>query len=121
MSKREWESGIITIPAKQWKSFVADLDLGESRMLSDFEIELNHDKRTVHWSVYEGNHACEEARRTPEARRLFKALDRIQWTRGSGGTIAGNDEYNQDCQDPGGGANYVVKYYGVPKKRRSYR
>jgi len=40
----------------------------------------------------------------------------VEWTRGSGGTIIGNDEYNQDSDAVGGGGNYVCYEFGPRKK-----
>lgn len=69
--------------------------------------------RTVVWNVPENNHACDTARDHPVARALFAALRRVQWTRGSGGEIVGNDEYNRDSDYAGGGGNYVVETFGL--------
>lgn len=89
----------------------AVLDLG------DASISLSNDRRTVTWSVGENNHAREHARRHPMARELFRRLDRVTWTRGSGGKLVGNDEYNRDTDDEDGGSNYVTAEYG-PNVRR---
>jgi hypothetical protein len=72
--------------------------------------------------VPSNNHACETARRHPVAAAFFAALGRVRWTRGSGGEIVGNDEYNRDVDYEGGGANYVVDRYGpTPSRRLSLR
>lgn len=81
------------------------------------EIRFDPTKKTVSWDVPDNNHACEHAREHPVAAALFDALDRVNWTRGSGGQIVGNNEYNQDNDYEGGGANYVTSEYG-PKVRR---
>lgn len=73
--------------------------------------------REVHWRVGENNRACERARDHPMAKALFAALSRVKWTRGSGGQIVGNNEYNRDDRSAGGGGNYVVSEYG-PKVRQ---
>lgn len=75
-------------------------------------IKLNDDGRTFSWHVPENNHACEEAHEHPMARVAFNALDKIKWTRNTGGKITGNDEYNQESREDGGGSNYVVMRYG---------
>lgn len=82
-------------------------------------IYFNNDSRIVRWVVHENNHAVDQARRHPVAKAFFKALNRIDWTRDSGGKIVGNDEYNRHAnQDrPGGGGNYVNSRFGPRGKR----
>lgn len=77
------------------------------------------EKKTVTWEVPENNHAREHAREHPLAKALFDALYKVKWTRGSGGEIVGNDEYNQDADYAGGGANYVIESFGPTTKARS--
>ena len=69
-------------------------------------------QRTVHWSVEENNHSCDRAYETWLAKALFPALARVEWTRGTGGTIVGNDEYNRDSREDGGGGNYPKRSFG---------
>jgi hypothetical protein len=88
------------------------LDIGEA------SITFNNKTRTVTWDVPENNRACERAREAPLAKFFFDRLDGINWTRGSGGTIVGNDEYNREADYEGGGANYVTSEYpGVSPER----
>jgi len=75
-------------------------------------ISFNRADHSVYWSVYENNHACETAHNTPEAKLLFSLLQNVNYTRGSGGQIIGNDEYNRDNIEAGAGANYVVFSFG---------
>ena len=83
-------------------------DLGEA------SISFSDDtKKTVIWDVPENNHAPERARDYSLARTFFYELGRIKWTRGSGGEITGNNEYNRDDYESGGGANYVVSEYSL--------
>lgn len=84
---------------------------------SEAMISFEDKIRTVRWSVSENNHACEHARRSVLARVFFEALHAVNWTRGSGGKIVGNDEYNRDSDYEGGGANYVKGEWG-PNIRR---
>jgi len=79
-------------------------DLGESC--------IGFKKPCVGWSVSENNHACESAHNKQEAKLLFRMLTRVVWTRGSGGVIVGNDEYNRDDYNEGGGANYTKMTFG---------
>lgn len=93
------------------KSLTKDctLNVGEA------SITFDNKNRTVTWDVPENNHARERARKDPLAEFFFGKLGRIDWTRGSGGTIVGNDEYNRDAPYEGGGANYVTSEY--PRKQ----
>jgi len=89
---------------------------------NDGGIVLNNESRTVVWAVSENNHAVEVARSHPVAQKMFRLLDRVKWTRNSGGTIVGNDEYNRDNNDYcGGGGSYVTMEYGPKKKSRNSR
>jgi len=87
----------------------------------DASIRLSNKSHTMGWYVGENNKAPERAHRHPMARLLFSELNRMKWTRGSGGTIVGNDEYNQDSGAVGGGGNYVVAEYGPKAKGRQRR
>lgn len=85
------------------------------------ESSISFDKRVVVWSVPENNHAREHGRTHPLARVLFETLGSVRWTRGTGGDIVGNDEYNRDSRDEGGGGNYVLTRFGpepTPRRRR---
>ena len=90
-------------------------DLGEAF------ISFDKEKRTVTWEVYENNHAVEHAHQDPVARRLFHALNRVNWTRGSGGVIVGNNEYSREDTSVGGGGNYITACYGpAGEKERKF-
>jgi hypothetical protein len=81
-------------------------------------IVLDPPHRRVTWDVPENNHAVSTAREHPVAQTLFRALDRVKWTKNSGGLLVGNDEYNRDCESVGSGGNYVTAEYGPSRKRR---
>lgn len=91
------------------------------------EAIIRFDGRIVTWDVSENNHAVDRARGTHLAAIFFAALDRMVWTRGTGGDIVGNDEYNEDDRSVGGGGNYITASYGpatasrtrVPRRRAS--
>ena len=70
--------------------------------------------RKVTYSSGENNHQVERARSYPIVRAFFSALDRVKWTRGSGGELLGNDEYNEDAGQEygGGGGSYVTARFG---------
>lgn len=94
---------------------------------SEFSIDGNGrvvffpETREVLWDVYENNHAVEAARESAVGVLFFKVLGSVKWTRGSGGVITGNNEYNQGDQ-PGDGANYVTQRFGpLGEERRTRR
>lgn len=70
------------------------------------------DGNTVTWEVQENNHAIDRSRNSPIGRAFFSELKSVQWTRGTGGEIVGNNEYNRDSYESGGGANYVTDGFG---------
>lgn len=132
MSCYEWEHGTIKIPARQWKDFAEKILSASSRRLNesgeisisltgDASIVLNAATKSVSWVVYENNRACEEARDHELAKVLFRALGNINWVRGSGGKIVGNDEYNRDSCVLGACGNYLVASYGPNKKHRGFK
>lgn len=88
----------------------------------DFEdatVHLSNKNRTLTWHVDENNHACERAREHPMGIVVFACLNRVNFTRGSGGTIVGNDEYSRDDASVGGGGNYITSAYGPKGKEAS--
>jgi len=89
----------------------AKVSKGTKLALGEARIAFNDKTCTVTWAVPENNHACEYAREHPVAVKLFNALARVKWTRGSGGQIVGNDEYNREDCHAGGGGNYVKETY----------
>ena len=100
------------MPTKKMFNFVNgkdnSFDVGEG----DASVGFNQTNKTVSWAVWENNHACDTARDTKEARLLFGLLNKVNFTRGSGGNIVGNNEYNRDDHNEGGGGNYVTASYG---------
>ena len=79
-------------------------------------IFLHDQDRTVLWDVPEGNYACERARSSHVARTLFRRLDGIAWSRGTGGYIVGNDESNRanSPAEVGEGGNLLKMPYHGP-------
>jgi hypothetical protein len=90
--------------------------------LEDAYIGFRDSSRTITWEVSENNHAKEHAHAHPLAKTLFNLLHKVEWTRGTGGTIVGNDEYNRDDSYAGGGGNYITMSFGPLGKdaRRDY-
>lgn len=78
----------------------------------DWSIGLDGAGRTFRWHVSQNNHAVEDAHEHPLAAAAFRLLDKMKWTRGTGGKIVGNDENNEESREDGGGANYVTRRYG---------
>lgn len=78
---------------------------------SGYSIIFDSANKSVKWIVPENNHAVEDARSTYPAKVLFDNLRKVKWTKASGGSIIGNNEYNED-----GSGNlaspYVVANYG---------
>src|SRR5699024_4788702 len=87
------------------------------------EASISIEGRTLTWDVPENNHSTDRAERSLLHGVLFGALDRIKWTRGSGGTIWGNNEYNESGNSPyGRGPDYVVlEYRYLSVKERAER
>lgn len=75
-------------------------------------IAFDRETSSVHWDVGENNRAVESAHSTALAQVLFEELSKVAWTRGTGGVLSGNDEYNREAQYAGGGANYVTIGFG---------
>lgn len=73
--------------------------------------------RTVIWSVSENNNAVDHAHNHPVGKEFFRRMSRVVWTRGTGGQIVGNDEYNRESRHDGGGSNYVTNRYGIAEKQ----
>ena len=86
-------------------------------------VHFRNKGRTVTWDVDENNHAVENAHENWFAKKLFAALRGITWTRGSGGQILGNDEYNRDegGSYEGGGGSYVNFDFSPESQKRERR
>jgi hypothetical protein len=79
-------------------------------------ITFNGNKVT--WEVYEDNRAVDKAHGMPMAKVFFGELEKVKWTRGTGGTLAGNDEYARDTTEYRGGANYMTQRFGPSGEER---
>ncbi|MAM83289.1 MAG: hypothetical protein CL472_01235 [Acidobacteria bacterium] len=86
-------------------------------------ISFDDKTKTLTWRVSENNRAVERAHAHPVAEALFEALNRIKWTRGSGGEIVGNDEINihEGGHCAGGGGAYVTYTFPPPERPRIMR
>lgn len=95
------------VTAKEQSFFVFD-DEGYDCATICFEPK----DKTITWCVTENNLAVERAHQGWLAVQFFKLLDGVNWTRSTGGTLVGNDEYNRVSYDAGGGGNYITRSYG---------
>jgi hypothetical protein len=106
--------------APKKKSF-APLKQNVERINVGREASIGFDRktRTIHWSTGENNHAVDSAREHAIGREFFKRLSRVVWTRGTGGEIIGNDEYNEESghDHAGSGGSYVTARYGNAEKQ----
>jgi hypothetical protein len=84
----------------------------------DATVIFHNASHTVVWRVYENNHSKDRAHSHWFAKELFRALKGIKWARNSGGTVVGNDEYNRDNRECGGGGNYTTMSFGPETKSR---
>ncbi|VTU42888.1 hypothetical protein H6P1_00304 (plasmid) [Variovorax sp. PBL-H6] len=81
---------------------------------NEASITLVDESRTAKWNVYENKNACEEARQSYMGRAFLGLLAKVKWTRGSGGSFHGNDEYHEDAgrEHAGGGGSYIKDTFG---------
>ena len=114
LQQKDETTGKVRLVSPQKKMFPEANSKTMSFSLEDeATITLDDKTRSVRWNVSENNRACERAREHHMAVVLFKMLGGVQWTRGSGGAIVGNDENNRDNRDDaGGGANYLKDRFG---------
>jgi len=101
------------VPIKPQKQYLAKATTS-TLCFRQYEASLTFDRKnhTLTWIVDENNHAVESARKSWLGRAMFSALRNVQWTRSTGGKFIGNDEYNGDSRENGGGANYVTARFG---------
>lgn len=76
------------------------------------EGSITFDGRQVIWDVPENNHSVDRAHESEIARKFFQALDKVKWTRGTGGSTYGNNEYNEGEHGHGRGPDYLVSTWG---------
>lgn len=74
-------------------------------------IYFNNKTREVRYHSGENNRQVERAREHEVGKLFFGLLENVNWTRGTGGQLNGNDEYNQDSNAAGGGGNYTTLIY----------
>ena len=116
-----WRSSEVEKITAPKKSDFRGLPLSKDAVfnLPDASISLRNETRSVTWDVPENNHAREHARAHFMAKELFNLLDQVDWKRGSGGQIVGNDEYNREERGAGEGGNYVIATYPPPPRPKT--
>jgi hypothetical protein len=108
-------TGKYKLVAPKAKSFAAvKADARQFNAGSEASITLVDEGRKAGWNVYENKNACETARESLMGKTFFALLAKIQWTRGSGGSLHGNDEYHEDAgrEHAGGGGSYTKDTFG---------
>lgn len=114
--KTLWEAGSPLKPKKGDYAATASKELAFSVLDEDgyesASITFDTKARKVSWLVSENNHAVERARSCWLATEFFNLLKSVKWSRGTGGVIVGNDEYNRDSDSAGDGGNYITSSYG---------
>lgn len=88
------------------------ISIGSTLHFDEATVSFFDKNCTVEWDVTENNHSIDHAREHPIAKEFFRMLHKINWVRGTGGKIVGNDEYNRDSGYEGGGANYITQQFG---------
>lgn len=112
------------IPAKLRKPLKKDFPLSGTKVDSfdadECLVFFDNTAKTARWQVHENNHAVERARESVLGQAFFKAMKNVTWTRGSGGQIVGNDEYNRDAgsEYEGGGGHYVTATFSAEQQER---
>lgn len=89
------------IPLKIKKSWFAPLSPSKTLSISDSaggdaSVTFDPKERTVSWNVSENNHACDRARASYLGSIFFQLLQKVEWTRATGGYIWGKNEYDED-------------------------
>lgn len=79
---------------------------------SEGSVSFEPSKRKVIWNVTENNHAVERAREHKLGALFFSMLAQVKWTRGTGGSVVGNDEYNRENRSAGGASNQLKETFG---------
>lgn len=66
-------------------------------------VSMDPETRTVRWCVEEGNHTVDRARESDLGQAFFSQLQKIEWTRGTGGHTRYSDEYSEEAAMEHGG------------------
>lgn len=97
----------------------------------EWGVSINPKTRMLTWYIPENNHAVDTARESELGKTLFSMLDKIEWTRGTGGVARYSNEYMRDADmEYGGGGSREVGYgprgkamteiqFRIPRRRRT--
>ena len=69
----------------------------------------------VCWDVFEGRDACAKAHDDRFVQDFFQLLGKVDWVRGSGGEILGNDAHNALSRDAIQAEPYLLHRYGTAR------
>ena len=72
--------------------------------IGEVSVHFDKDTATVGYHVDENNHSVERSHDNPLRHKLFTQLEKMRWSRDTGGVVRGDDEYNDQ------GAYDVVAY-----------
>lgn len=107
------------VPGKVRRVQVADMSYPTNRTTTwpvahEGSITFDRESSSIRWATGDNNHQVEHAHDDPLAKALFAELDKVRWTRGTGGTFIGNNEHNEDAgrYEAGAGATYVAAGFG---------
>lgn len=108
---------------------IADLERGSLRKATSrttgfdigFHGECRIEGRTLYYTVYEERHSIEPTHNHPLGKALFHFLDNLDWTRGTGGLLVGNNEYAQENGrgQIGSGGDYMTAWWGPLGNRQA--
>ena len=84
----------------------------------DIYIGFDNKTRTISFGCAENNRAQERFLEHRLYSVLKRALDRVEWTRSTGGKLLGNDEYSRDSYEEGAGGNYVLQEWSKEASNR---
>lgn len=75
-------------------------------------ILFDNNNNTVYWTVFNNNHAVDNARKSKIGFDFFQELKKIDFTKNTGGVIYGNDEFNINDGD---GQEYETSNFNFEK------
>ena len=84
--------------AKPRRVIQADMDYPTNRTtqfrIGEVSVHFDKDTSTVRYHVDENNHSVERSHDNPLRHKLFMQLEKMRWSRDTGGVVRGDDEYN---------------------------